>query len=274
MTSSTPCPLSAVCVRKATGLAGSLSRRDWVKRYVLGSAVALGASGWKGTVLAELSPGVNPANLLTFKVSDYPVLQANFGSMRFSLFGFAPTGPAPTDVITITRAPGDVFYAISAVCTHERQIVQSYDATPETQAMICYGHNSIYDIQGRVLSPFEEGQANLPRYNTSFENGFLKVEIPGLNFRINSTTLFSENGSTKRLQLSFNAKARAKYRVRFTSSLSGASSIVAFSTIGSQPVSQTLLSPTNDGVRNLWVEYTGDRGFYSVEMVTDEYSEF
>ena len=100
------------------------------------------------------------------------------------------------------------------------------------------------------------------------------MEIPGLNFKINSTSLFSENGSIKRLQLSFNAKARANYRVRFTSSLSGVSSIVPFATISSQPVTQTLWSQPNDGPRNLWVEYTGDRGFYSVEMVTDEYSPF
>lgn len=270
MTPPKPCPLSATCVRKPTGPLGSLSRRDWVKRYVLGSAVALGASGWKGTVLAELSPGVNPANLLTFKVSDYPVLQADFGSMRFSLFG----DQVANGIIIVSRAPGDVFYAVSASCTHQGTIVDPYDATPETQAMICYNHGSVYDIQGRVISPVEEGQANLPKYNTAFADGLLRVEIPGLNFKINSTTLFSENGSAKRLQLSFNAKASAKYQVRFTSSLSGASSIVAFSTIGSQPVSQTLWSQQNDGVRNLWVEYTGDRGFFSVEMVTDEYSPF
>ena len=270
MTSSTPCPLSAVCVRKATGLAGSLSRRDWVKRYVLGSAVALGASGWKGTVLAELSPGVNPANLLTFKVSDYPVLQANFGSMRFSLFG----DQVANGIIIVSRAPGDVFYAVSASCTHQGTIVDPYDATPETQAMICYSHGSVYDIQGRVISPVEVGQANLPKYNTAFADGLLRVEIPGLNFKINSTSRFSENGSITRLQLSFNAKARAKYRVRFTSSLSGVSSIVPFATTSSQPVTQTLLNQTNDNLRNLWVEYTGDRGFYSVEMVTDEYSPF
>jgi nitrite reductase/ring-hydroxylating ferredoxin subunit len=239
---------------------------------VLGSAVALGASGWKRTVLAELSPGVNPANLLTFKVSEYPVLQANYGSMRFSLFGFAPTGPGPTDVITITRVPGDLFYAVSAVCTHEQQIVEPYDATPETQSMICYGHNSIYDIQGQVISPAEEGQANLPKYNTAFADGLLKVEIPGLNFKINSTTLVSESEGTQRLQLSFNAKARAKYRVRFTSSLSGTSSIVPFATTNPGTVSQTLLNQSANGERNLWVEYTGGRGFFSVEMVTDEYT--
>lgn len=269
MTSSTPCPLSAVCMRKATGLAGSLSRRDWVKRYVLGSALALGASGWKGTVLAELSPGVNPANLLTFKVSDYPVLQANFGSMRFSLFG----DQVANGIIIVSRAPGDVFYAVSASCTHAGEIVAAYDPSPETQ-MYCYGHGSVYDIQGRVISPVEVGQANLPKYNTAFADGLLRVEIPGLNFKINSTSLFSENGSTKRLQLSFNAKARAKYRVRFTSSLSGASSIVPFAIGSSQSISQTLLIPNSTNERNLWVEYTGDRGFFSVEMVTDEYSPF
>ena len=271
MTSSTPCPLSAVCVRKATGLAGSLSRRDWVKRYVLGSAVALGASGWKGTVLAELSPGVNPANLLTFKVSDYPVLQANFGSMRFSLFG----DQVANGIIIVSRAPGDVFYAVSASCTHQGTIVDPYDATPETQAMICYSHGSVYDIQGRVISPVEVGQANLPKYNTAFADGLLRVEIPGLNFKINSTSLVSENSGTQRLRLSFNAKARAKYRVHFTSSLTGTPAVVRFATTETGSISQNMLTQgSSDAERNLWVEYTGSRGFFSVEMVTDEYSPF
>lgn len=272
MTPSSPCPKSGTCARRVTGTFGSLSRRDWVRRYVLGSAVALGTSGWSRTVLADLSPGVNEANLLTFKVSDYPVLQTNFGSMRFSLFVSAEGNPGPNGIITITRAPGDVFYAVSAICTHEQQIVEPYDATPETQSMICYGHNSIYDIQGRVISPVEQGQANLPKYNTAFADGVLKVEIPGLNFKINSTTLVSENEGTQRLQLSFNAKQGAKYRVRYSASLVGTPTTVPFATSEPGPITQTLLSQGSDAVRSLWVEYTGARGFFSVEMVTNEYT--
>lgn len=267
MTPSSPCPKSGTCARRVTGTFGSLSRRDWVKRYVLGSAVALGSSGWRRTVLADLSPGVNEANLLTFKVSDYPVLQTNFGSMRFSLFG----DQVPNGIIIISRALGDVFYTVSASCTHAGEIVEPYDPSPETQ-MYCYGHGSMYDIQGRVISPVEQGQANLPKYNTAFADGVLKVEIPGLNFKINSTTLVSENGGTQRLRLSFNAKQGAKYRVRYSTSLTGTPATVPFATSEPGPITQTLLSQLSNQVRDLWVEYTGARGFFSVEMVTNEYS--
>ena len=268
MTPSSPCPKSGTCARRVTGTFGSLSRRDWVRRYVLGSAVAAGAAGWRGTLLADLSPSVNPANLLTFRISDFPVLQNNFGSMRFSLFGDI----VPNGVITITRAPGNVFHAVSAYCTHEGCIVDPYDATPETQAMICYCHGSVYDIQGQVLSAAEPGQANLPKYNTAFADGVLKVEIPGLNFKINSTTLVSENEGTQRLRLSFNAKKGAKYRVRYSTSLTGTPATVPFATSEPGPITQTLLSQLSNQVRDLWVEYTGARGFFSVEMVTNEYS--
>src|SRR6187402_727292 len=114
------CPLKSPCVRKTVSL-DMLTRRNWVKRFAIGSAVALGLEQWKGTLLADLSPGVNPANVLSFKVSDYPILQTEYGSIRLSLFGSA----VPNGVITITRGqtppPPEppVFYSTSAWCTHE-----------------------------------------------------------------------------------------------------------------------------------------------------------
>lgn len=245
-----------------------LSRREWVKRFVLGSAVALNGEAWRGAVLADISPAANPANVLSFKLSDFPVLQSDYGSMRFNLFGAL----IPNGIITITRAPGDVFYAMSAYCTHQGQIVEAYDNSPGTEAMLCYGHGSVYDIQGRVLSYVDDPlQPNLPAYNTSLSAGVLKVEIPGLNLNVNSLSLFSVNGSSHRFQFSFPAKNGASYRLRYTSDLGAPSSIVSFATTSNGVANTTTINQTTNGTRNVWVDSPAVRGFYFVEMVVAEF---
>jgi Rieske Fe-S protein len=247
--------------------AGGLTRRDWVRRFVLGSAMATGAGGWKAELMADLSPGADPSNVLTFKISELPPLQSVNGSMRLSLFGEL----VPNGVITLTRGPGDVFYAMSAYCTHEGCIVDPYDPTPETQAMICYCHGSIYDIQGRLIYGVEAGQADLPRYNTEFANGVLRVEIPGLNFKVNGVSLVSESEGSKRLRLTFNARKGGKYRVRFTSSLEGQSVLVPFAQTAGGAGGLTPFVAQTNAMRDFWVDYTGDRGFFEVEMVVEPY---
>lgn len=261
------CSIQSSCIRKSPVSLEMLTRRDWVKRFALGTAVALGADGWKGTLLADISPAANPANILTFKTSDYATLQSDYGSMRFSLFGTS----IPNGVITITRGPGNVFYATSAYCTHSGCIVDPYDNSPGTEAMICYCHGSVYSISGQVISGVESGQANLPAYNTSFADGVVRVEIPNLNFKVNSTTLFSVNGATKRFQISFPAKSGAKYRILRSSDLVTAPAPISFATSAGGAATTTILSQGSNATRNVWVDSTASSGFYFVDMVINEY---
>ena len=208
------CSISSCRFRPAGLPEAFLSRREWIKRFSVGSAVAL-VGGFKGTVLADIAPGTSAANILEFDIATLPTLQSLYGSMRFNLFGTNVTN----GIITVTRGPEDVFYAVSAYCTHAGCIVEPYDNSSDKQSMVCNCHGSVYDIEGRVIEGVIVGQDNLPGYNTSFSGNVLRVEIPNLNFKVNSITLQAVNGSITRYRLTFPTKVGARYRVRYTADL-------------------------------------------------------
>ena len=268
------CPLKSVCPKKPAVSMEMLNRREWVKRFVVGSAVALTGEAWKGSVLAEISTSANPANIISLKIADYPTLRdrpdGGYGSMRFNLFGTA----IPNGIITVTRTPTDQFYSMSAYCTHQGTIVDPYLAG-DTNAMICYAHSSVYDIQGTVLTPGDgqTSQPNLPSYNNQYDSasGMLRIEIPNLNLKVNSTTLFSVNGATQRFQLSFPAKNGAKYRVRYSPNLTTASTVIGCATTSGGTANVTQINQTTNGTRTVWVDSTSQQGFYFVEMIIAPY---
>lgn len=243
-----------------------MSRRNWVKRFAIGTAVAAGVERWKGLLLADISPAADPGNILSFKISDYPALQTDYGSIRFSLFGSS----VPNGVITITRAPGLVFYSTSAYCTHQGCIVDPYDPSEGTEAMICYCHGSVYNIQGQIISPAEVGQANLPAYNTSYANGVVKVEVPGLNVKVNSTALVTPAAGS-RFRITFAVRNGGKYRIHYTPDLVVAPVVVAFSSTENGSLSTTVFNSSTTGTKTVWVNAASQRGFYFVELMVSEY---
>jgi nitrite reductase/ring-hydroxylating ferredoxin subunit len=185
--------------------------------------------------------------------------------MRFNLFG--TNGPG--GIITITRAPGDVFYAMSAYCTHNGCIVDPYDPTPGTEKMICYCHNSEFDIQGQYLGGPASG--NLPAYNTAFDGTTLRVEIPNLNFKVNGITPATAVSGIPRFQISFPAKAGGKYRILHTADLTSPPVTVAVALSAGGAASTTQINQVSTAVRNVWVPSSAARGFYMVEMIVTEF---
>jgi len=59
------------------------NRRTWIKTFVLGSASVV-AGGPVGTsaLLAEITPGTVPADIIPLPISQYPALLNNGGSVR------------------------------------------------------------------------------------------------------------------------------------------------------------------------------------------------
>ncbi len=263
------CPVKPRLPRDNTAALEMLSRRQWIKRFALGSAIAVSGEAWKGTVLAELFPQDGSKDMISLKISNYPGLQSDYGSMRFSLFDSSMEG----SVFTVTRAPGDVFYAMSAICTHEGCVVDPYDHTEETRAMVCYCHNSVYDIQGRIISPANVGsdQPSLPAYETHYAEGILRVDILGARVRVGQIALASVNGNTRRLRLSFTAKFGGSYQVLYTPNLTVSPVPVRFSSTvtGSAGSLQFVHADANHKIitKNVWVDSTPTRGFYFIEMV-------
>lgn len=262
------CPLKNVCRPKAAPNLDLLTRREWVKSFVIGSATALVGGSGTSNLLADISPSVQPENILSFSIAVYPALLADYGSVRFNLFGSA----VPNGIMTITRAPGDVFYAMSAYCTHAGCIVDPYDPTPGTEAMICYCHSSVYDIQGHVISGATSPQDDLPAYNTSFAGGVVRVEIPNLNLKVNSITKAGVVSGTQRYQLSFPVKQGGRYRVLHTPNLTAPPTTVSFSNTAAGTANQTQFNSTSNTTKNVWVPSNATSGFYLVEMVISEYT--
>jgi nitrite reductase/ring-hydroxylating ferredoxin subunit len=261
------CSIKPRCETKPRALVDYINRREWVKCFALGWAASLTGAA-RSTLLADISPSASPSNILKFDLLEFPTLQIPFGSMRFNLFGTSFAG----GIITITRAAGNVFHAVSAFCTHAGCIVDPYDNTPETQAMICYCHSSVYDIQGQVIYGVDVGQANLPYYYTELDGSILSVEIPNLNFKLNGISPSAPVGGNSRFKLSFPVKINGKYRILYTPDLATAPSPVKFSISAGGAVSRTQFnSSANLANTDVWVENTAARGFYMVELIVSEY---
>ncbi len=142
------CPLKASCRPDKPLDLTLLSRRQWVKRFVLGSAAALTGELTRDRLLADISPGTDPANIIRFPLANFPALLTDFGSVRLSLFNES----LPGGVITVNRAAGGVFHAMSSICTHAGCVVNPYSHASNVRSMVCECHGSVYDIEGRITT--------------------------------------------------------------------------------------------------------------------------
>jgi nitrite reductase/ring-hydroxylating ferredoxin subunit len=267
-----PCPHRQTCLAEKPQLSRMLSRRHWIKCFALGS---IASAGLRRATLADISPAANVANIISLRLTDFPALLTTYGSVRVELL---PNLSINESRLIITRAPGDVFYAVTAICTHQQQLADPYDHTEETRSINCYVHGSRYDMQGNVLTPGDGGssQPSLTKYNTSYANGVVRVEIPGLNFKMNSMALQSTTGTTSRYVLNFTRRNGGRYRVLYTPDLATEPVPVNFATSSSGALnrgpsfaSQTF-NATSTGNQNLGVDSSAERGFYLVELVVTQ----
>jgi Rieske Fe-S protein len=243
-----------------------LGRRDWIKRFALGTAATLGG-GLTTPVMADIVPGSNPANIIQIDLNTYPALLNEYGSVRFNLFGTSVSN----GIITVTCAPGPVYYAMSAYCTHAGCIVEAYDHSPGTEAMICYCHGSVFNIQGQILSEASQGQPSLPAYNTSLSGSILSVQIPNLNLKVNAITPSTPVSGNARFQIAFPVKQGGKYRVLYTPDLTTAPVQVNFSNTAGGSLSVSQFNSGANSTKSVWVQNNAARGFYMVEMIYAEY---
>lgn len=272
-----PCPLSQACAVERQGFAQMLSRREWVKCFALGVIASAGA---RRTTLADISPAANQANILSLKISDFPALQTTYGSVRVQLLTASTTWEESR--IIITRAPGDVFHAVTARCTHQQSTADPYDHSEGTEAIICYSHGSVFGMDGSVISGVDGNTTPLRKYNTSFADGVLRVEVPSMNFKVNAISIQTPGGTT-RYALNFQRRAGGRYRVLYTPDLAAAPVPVDFAITSSGAPSRgpsfatkffsnnTTPAGQQTVAQSLWVDSSAERGFYLVELqVTQE----
>jgi Rieske Fe-S protein len=242
-----------------------LSRRQIIKQFSLCTAASIiGGQLWTGRVLASIGTGGN-VGVIKIKLSDYPALQSDYGSVQFRFNNGAVGTYYP---FTLTRAPGNVFHAVDTRCTHEGTVVGPFSGG-SSGFMECPNHFSQFDIAGKVtLGPAE---TDLACYATSFNSstGVISVEVPALYTSISTVSVQSTTASTIRLRLQFRTlNSTFTYRVQYQQTLSDAPAFVTFATSATGNASSSQIAG-NSGTRTIFVDATGTTGFFAVALIVN-----
>lgn len=252
-----------------------LTRREWVKRFALGSATALGAERWCAPLLAEVGdPKPGPA-VVRLKIADYPVLAATGGSLQLVFNEIA----AP---FTLNRVSDTRFVALDTICTHAQCTVGKFRLDPEgggLPRMQCPCHGSRYDIEGRVFrngkgESTEPAPNDLKQFATSFDPaaGIVEITIPTLVLDIYSLEIASRGANGQlRLRLRFPVTAGASYQIRRHATPQGPFTVATFATTATGVTNKSTYLALTAATTTLWVDSTGPEGFYTVAVVLSNF---
>jgi nitrite reductase/ring-hydroxylating ferredoxin subunit len=228
-----------------------MSRRDWLRRYFFGSVMAAGGSS---AVLMELSAvAANSPARLQLKLADFPDLQPVGGSMQLVFSSIQPP-------LTINRVSAAEFAAVDSVCTHAACTVDKFSIA--SGCMECPCHGSQFDARGRVIGG--PADADMNAFATSFDtaSSTITIEVPGLGHDVRAISVHSRNAGITRLRLVFQVTAFATYEVRHQAQLGGSFVMIPFSTTATGVANQTTLIPNDDGQRTVYVDVSGQTGFF------------
>jgi nitrite reductase/ring-hydroxylating ferredoxin subunit len=208
-------------------------------------------------VLGSILAG--PAGVLKVKVSDYPALASQGGSIQLNFSG------SSAHPVMINRGPGNVFYTMDSDCQHNHCVVPPYNAS--LGVIRCGCHGSQYAIDGSLV-----GGPALRGLNT-FENSFdgvdmLRITIPGLAFSITEIAIQAPQPAL-RLRLQSNILPFSTYRVRFQQNLGDPPQTIPFSKTPGGVANLTSSFTTASPVV-VYVDATAARGFYTIELVASQ----
>jgi len=156
-----------------------VSRRGFLSHFVVGTAFStFMGRAWFATLVADCQAVLAGAGILRVKISDFPALQIENGSVRLALNPFVPTNPnvTPFYPVLVNRGAGDRFFTLRTRCSHQGCVVPPFDAS--VGASVCPCHGSRYAIDGSVIA----GPAlrRLTVYTNSFDGAILCIQKPGL----------------------------------------------------------------------------------------------
>jgi Rieske Fe-S protein len=240
------------------------SRRRFIKSFVLGTASGLVlGKPWRAAVLAQASPaGVN-VGTLPVRLSDYPSLAQEAGSVRLGLNPIYSDSSGPIGFfypIIITRGSGDTFYAMDSGCTHAGCVVPPFD--PVEGVMTCPCHGSIYAIDGTILGG--AAQSSLTRFNLEYDGmDLLTIQVPFLGYSVTALTV--QGATVPRLLLDFPTKLGVEYEVRFRERLRDEWTTIPFSTTLDGPEDMLSVIGT-DFNASVYVSRMKPTGFYAVAI--------
>jgi len=244
-----------------------IPRRRFVKMLTFGSATSVVAGKlWQRSLLAfcELPPGEKGA-VFKVRLSDFPALQQDYGSVRLSI---NPLGPSYPDGLfypfMINRAGDGNFYVLDCECLHAGCVVPAYSNIEFNIQCPCHG--SLYDIDGRILSgPTTEP---LQQYQFEFDgDDTLTVHIPCWGFKTQLSVL--PGGVNSRVQLDFPTFPQVTYEVSFREHPQDPWTPASFATTPEGPVNQTTLTGLGTPA-TIYLDRTTPTGIYAVSMVLFE----
>lgn len=245
---------------------GALSRRRFIKHFVVGTAFStILGKNWCATVLANCTPTTSTAGILQVRLSDFPALQSEQGSVRLALNPFTDNGPmGPYYPVLVNRGTGNQFFALVSRCTHQGCVVPPFDGN----ASVCPCHGSMFRIDGTVI-PGSPAPTSLQRYPINFDGAdLLCIEVPNFKYSLAASSV--ETGVGPRFRLQFAAKSRVSYEVRFRQSPTDAGTAVPFATTEGGDATSTVFSSNTNTPATVYVDRTTQAGFYSVAVQITE----
>lgn len=221
---------------------------------------------WRGSLLAEASPPMAGTNvgILQVKLSDYPSLQEELGSVRLGFNPIATDSTGPLGFfypVLINRGFGDNFYAMDSGCSHAGCVVPVFDHFED--AMVCPCHGSRYEIDGTV-HPDQPASSSLMRYNLTYDGAdTLTIYIPFLGYSVIGAAV--QSGTTQRFRLTFPTFFGPEYEIKFRAKMQDEWSVVPFALALDEPAEQFSLLG-DEQPATVFVDRTTQAGFYSVAI--------
>lgn len=236
------------------------SRRKFIRAFAFGAAAsALGDTEWSRALIGAVHAGPSEDGALRLKLSDYPALQTENGSVRLTINPFTEgtvlgSGLYP---IFVNRGAESQFFAVSSRCTHASCVISKF----VSGFSICGCHSSLFGIDGARLGP--PATSALTAYPVNFDgNDSLTVTVPGLGYSI-APTVIQANG---RMRLDFPTRQNVNYEIVFAETLGGAGAPVLHSTTLEGTADAASLMGTG-GVGSVFIDRATETGFYTVNIV-------
>jgi Rieske Fe-S protein len=241
------------------------SRRQFLKTFAFFSASSwMAGREWSASVLAEIQQEAGPqSGKVVVKVSDFPALAADFGSVRLgtsSLRNNLPIGFLFP--ILINRGPNNQFYALNSECTHAGCAVRPYSRT--TGACVCPCHDSRFAIDGaRTRGP---ASFELQSFPIRFDGtNTLEIDLPDFPLAVVAQVSPEAPGTMSRMRLEFHAFSNLEYEVQFRETMASPWTRVPFSTTAAGPATATVFA--GKGVPSeVFVDRTTESGFYAIAI--------
>jgi len=246
-------------------LSAPSSRRNFVKQFVFGTATAaLLGQPWRRTFFAEAAEAAaDGSGLLQLKLSDYPPLLDDFGSVRIGLNGILDDNSGPLGFfypIVINRDTGGQFYALDSACRHAGYVVPTYDAIDS--GIFCPGHGSIYAIDGTVLGG--PATSSLIKFPITYDgDDTLSIRVPLLGYSLAAALV--ETSGQPRFQIRFQTRGGVTYEIRFRAGPREAWTVVPFAMLPEEPATNTSLIG-DDLVDSVYVDRPTAAGFFTVSV--------